>query len=258
MIEINKIYCEDNLATMSKMPSEFVDLVVTSPPYDNLRTYNGFSFDFERTAQELFRVVKKGGIVVWIVGDGMEDGSETLTSFKQALYFKEIGFKVHDTMIWQKHNFANPAKNRYHQIYDFMFILSKGKPKTFNPIKDRPNVEAGKAPRGKNTRRQRDGTFKENKIKVNTEFGMRYNIWRVKTEMNPIHPAQFSEQIASDHILSWSNEGDLIYDPFMGTGTTAISSIKNKCNYIGSEISERYCEYADKRIKNQKSQLELF
>ena len=249
-IEINKIYCEDNLDTMSRMPNDFVDLVVTSPPYDDLRTYGGFTFDFESVAKELHRVVKKGGIVVWIVGDGMKNGSESGTSFKQALFFKEIGFNLHDTMIWQKHNFSNPAKNRYHQIYDYMFIFSKGKPKTFNPIKDRPNIEAGKAPRGRNTRRQRDGTFKENKIKVNTEFGMRYNIWRVKTEMNPIHPAQFSEQIASDHIISWSNEGDLVYDPFVGSGTTAKMAVVNKRNYIASELKIEYCELSNKRLNN--------
>lgn len=253
-IEINKIYCEDNLDTMSRMPNDFVDLVVTSPPYDDLRTYGGFTFDFESVAKELYRVVKKGGIVVWIVGDGMKKGSESGTSFKQALFFKEIGFNLHDTMIWQKHNFSNPAKNRYHQIYDYMFIFSKGKPKTFNPIKDRPNIEAGKAPRGRNTRRQRDGTFKENKIKVNTEFGMRYNIWRVKTEMNPIHPAQFSEQIASDHIISWSNEGDLVYDPFVGSGTVAKECILTNRKYIGSEISLEYCLLAEKRILSCKLQ----
>lgn len=252
MIEINKIYCEDNLVTMGKMPDEFVDLIVTSPPYDDLRAYKGFSFDFEGMVKEMFRVLKTGGIVVWIVGDGMKNGSESGTSFRQALYFKEMGFNLHDTMIWQKHNFSNPAKNRYHQIYDYMFIFSKGKPKTFNPIKDRPNVEAGKSPRGRNTRRQRDGSFKENKIKVNTEFGMRYNIWRVKTEMSPIHPAQFSEQIASDHIISWSNEGDLVYDPFMGSGTTAKMAILNNRNYIGSELSEEYYNLSINRIKNLK------
>ena len=156
-MELNKIYNEDCLDTMAKMPDNFINLTVTSPPYDNLRQYNGYSFDFESIAKELFRVTKQGGVVVWIVGDETVKGSETGTSFKQALFFKEIGFNLHDTMIYQKHNFSNPSSNRYHQIFEYMFVFSKGKPKTFNPIKDRKNIEAGKIGCwGKNTVRQSD------------------------------------------------------------------------------------------------------
>ena len=249
-MEINKIYNEDNLITMSKMSDNFIDLTVTSPPYDSLRTYTGYAFDFEKTARELYRVTKVGGVVVWVVGDGIMDGSESGTSFKQALYFKEIGFNLHDTMIYQKHNFSNPSSNRYHQIFEYMFVFSKGKPKTFNPIKDRKNIEAGKIGCwGKNTVRQSDGTFKENSKKVNSEYGQRYNIWRIKTEMKPNHPAQFPEELANDHIISWSNEGDLVYDPFIGGGTTAKMAILNNRNYIGSEISSEYCKVIDDRLK---------
>jgi site-specific DNA-methyltransferase (adenine-specific) len=243
------IHNEDCLETMARLEPGSIDLTVTSPPYDNLRLYNGYSFDFEAVAKELYRITKDGGVVVWVVGDATVDGSETGTSFRQALFFKEIGFNLHDTMIYQKHNFSNPSSNRYHQIFEYMFVLSKGKPKTFNALKDRPNVEAGKIGSwGKNTSRQVDGTMVERKRKVNTEFGMRYNIWRIKTEMKPLHPAPFPEELARDHVLSWSNPGDVVYDPFMGSGTTAKVAIETDRKYLGSEISSEYWEIAQKRI----------
>ena len=240
--------CLDKLKTLD---DGSIDLTVTSPPYDNLRTYNGFTFDFENIAKELFRVTKQGGVVVWVVGDATINGSESGTSFRQALYFKDIGFNLHDTMIYQKHNFSNPSNNRYHQIFEYMFILSKGKIKTFNPISDRKNIEAGKIGSwGKNTVRQSDGSFKENSKKINSEYGMRYNIWRIKTEMNPLHPAQFSEQLAHDHIISWSNEGNIVLDCFMGSGTTGKMAKQLKRNFIGIEISEEYMNIAIERINN--------
>lgn len=239
---------------MSRIPAGSVNLTVTSPPYDNLRKYNGYSFDFESVARELYRVTKDGGVVVWVVGDATINGSESGTSFRQALFFKEIGFNLHDTMIYQKHNFSNPSSNRYHQIFEYMFIFSKGKPETFNPIKDRPNVEAGNVGSwGKNTSRQVDGSMVERKRKINTEFGMRYNIWRLKTEMSPIHPAQFPEDLAKDHILSWSNVGDTVYDPFMGSGTTAVAALNTGRNYIGSEISREYATQAIERVEKATS-----
>jgi site-specific DNA-methyltransferase (adenine-specific) len=235
---------------MKRMPDDYIDLVVTSPPYDDLRSYNGYSFDFESIAQELFRVVKDGGVVVWVVGDSVQKGSESGSSFRQALHFMSLGFNLHDTMIYQKHNFSNPSSNRYHQIFEYMFVLSKGKPKTFNALKDRPNVEAGKIGSwGKNTSRQVDGSMVERKRKVNTEFGMRYNIWRIKTEMKPLHPAPFPEQLALDHVLTWSVEGDVVYDPFMGSGTTAKACMLSGRDWLGSEISKDYVEIAEKRLQ---------
>jgi DNA modification methylase len=245
----NMIHNENCLDTMALMPDGSIDLTVTSPPYDNLRDYNGYSFDFEPIARELYRVTKDGGVVVWVVGDATINGSETGTSFRQALFFMSLGFNLHDTMIYQKHNFSNPSSNRYHQIFEYMFVFSKGKPKTFNALKDRPNVEAGKIGSwGKNTSRQVDGTMVERSRKVNTEFGMRYNIWRMKTEMKPLHPAPFPEALAEDHILSWSNAGDLVYDPFLGSGTTALCARRLGRNYVGSEISEEYCLVAKARL----------
>ena len=160
---INICYNENCLDTMRKMPDEYVDCTVTSPPYDNLRTYNGYSFDFESVAKELYRVTKQGGIVVWVVADGTEKGSETGTSFRQALFFKDIGFNIHDTMIYEKSGFANPSTGRYHQVFEYMFVLSKGKPKTFNPIKDRENKYKG---------------IQGGEHSFRADFGMRFNVWR--------------------------------------------------------------------------------
>lgn len=181
MLELNKIYNMDCIEGMKMLPDECIDLTVTSPPYDNLRTYNGFEWDFEATAKELFRVTKQGGVVVWIVGDSTIKGSETGTSFKQALFFKECGFNLHDTMIWQK---ISPFqhKNRYISCFEYMFIFSKGKPKTANLIRDRKNKWAGTQVHG--TERQKDGNTKSLSVvqrnKVIKEYGARYNVWNIQ------------------------------------------------------------------------------
>jgi len=267
MIKLNTIYNEDCLITMFKMDDNFIDLTVTSPPYDDLRTYkdhikgnktefNGYSFPFEEIAKELYRITKPGGVVIWVVGDGTNNGSETGTSFRQALYFKEIGFNIHDTMIYQKNNFSNPSSNRYHQIFEYMFVFSKGKPKTFNPIKDRKNIYGGQVGSwGKNTVRQKDGTMKENTKKVIEEYGQRYNVWIYKTSKNGQedevayeHPAIFPSQLVRDQILSWTNEGDIVYDPMIGSGTTARASIDTNRSYIGSELVKEYYEICKKRF----------
>lgn len=229
-MQINKIYNENCLDTMSRMPDNFIDLTVTSPPYDNLRDYKGYSFDFEPIANELFRVTKQGGVVVWVVNDATVNGSETGTSFKQALYFKEIGFNLHDTMIWNKGSFTavGTLVSRYAPVFEFMFVLSKGKPVSFNPIKDRKNKVTGKIG---GRIRQKDGTMKQMSTdgKDRAEYGQRFAIWDVPPCGGNLtgHPAPFPEQLANDHIISWSNDGDLIYDPFMGSGTTAKMAILN-------------------------------
>jgi len=246
----NKIYNENCLDTMKRMEDNLIDLTVTSPPYDNLRDYDGYEFDFESIVKELYRVTKDGGVVVWVVGDSTVKGSETGSSFKQALYFKEVGFNLHDTMIYQKNNFSNPSNNRYHQIFEYMFIFSKGSIKVFNPIKDRKNKRVGV--RKVSPLRNIDGEMiRSNKIKTVSEFGQRYNVWITPTQNIKGHPAPFPEKLASDHIISWSNEGDLIYDPFLGSGTTAKMAKINKRNYIGSEISKDYCKIAEKRLQQE-------
>ena len=246
-MEVNKIYNEDCLETMKRMDDCFLDLTVTSPPYDNLRDYNGYSFDFESIAKELFRVTKNGGVVVWIVGDATIKGSETGTSFKQALFFKECGFRLNDTMIWEKESFSNPFPNRYHQVFEYMFIFTKGKGKTFNPISDRVNKHSGKIV--SSTVREADGSLHARTPKKINKFGKRFNVWKQTVhKKRGGHPATFPEQLANDHIISWSNGGDLVYDPFMGSGTTAKMAISNNRKFIGSEISKEYCEIAEKRI----------
>jgi site-specific DNA-methyltransferase (adenine-specific) len=255
-MEVNKIYNENCLDTMKRMPDNFIDLTVTSPPYDNLRDYKGYSFPFEDIAKELYRVTKQGGVVVWVVGDATIEGSETGTSFKQALFFKECGFNLHDTMIYLKQGFANPSSNRYHQVFEYMFVFSKGVPKTFNGIKDKLN-NWGNTKTGNTTQRQKDGSLLETGKRDIDLYGMRYNVWEVKNEggwnnvdeNTKLHPATFPQLLAFDHIKSWSNENDLIYDCFMGSGTTAKAAIAANRKYIGSEISKEYYDIIQKRLQ---------
>ena len=243
----NKIIQGDCLEEMKKMEENSIDLTVTSPPYDNLRDYKGYSFDFEGIAKELFRVTKEGGVVVWVVGDATIKGSETGTSFKQALYFKEIGFNLHDTMIWRKHSFNHDPRNkRYKQYFEFMFILSKGKPKTYNEIKDIKCKNAGKEYSA--SKRLPSGEIRKyGKIKIN-DFQARSNIWEISGKHDKNHPAVFPEKLAEDHILSWSNEGDTILDPMAGSGTTLKMAKKNNRNYIGIEISQEYVNIIKQRL----------
>ena len=254
-IELNKIYNEDCLETMKRMPDNFVDMTLTSPPYDNLRDYKGYSFDFESIAKELFRITKQGGVVVWVVNDSVVEGSESGTSFRQALFFKECGFNLHDTMIYEKNGSPFPDKTRYFQTFEYMFIFSKGSPKTVNLLVDRKNVWEGSW--GTSSVRQKDGSLKNRTQSSAGEYGVRFNIWRynvglgfsTKDKYAYEHPAMFPEKLASDHIKSWSNEGDLIYDPMIGSGTTGKMAVMLKRNYIGSEISPEYCKIAEERIK---------
>lgn len=241
---------------MSRMQDNFIDLTVTSPPYDNLRTYNGYSFDFESIAKELYRVTKQGGVVVWVVGDATVKGSETGTSFKQALYFKEIGFNLHDTMIWNKGGFSavGALKTRYAPVFEYMFVLSKGIIKTFNPLKDRENKHKQKVVN--KTKRLADGSIRRGIPYISSDYGQRFNIWDIwpVRQKGECHPAPFPEQLATDHILSWSNECDLVYDPFMGSGTTAKMSVLNNRKWVGSEISEEYCKIIEQRVSDAANQ----
>ena len=234
----------DCLERMKEIPDGSVDLTVTSPPYDNLRTYNN-TLDWgehvwKPVLRELFRVTKQGGVVVWVVGDATIEGSETGTSFKQALYAKEIGFNLHDTMIYEKNSSTYPSHSksvRYTQIFEYMFILSKGKPNAVNLIVDKPNKWAG---------------YKDFSGKLKNpvpDFSPRNNIWKYVTSFNGVkHPAPFPESLANDHIISWSNEGDLVFDPFMGSGTTGKMALLNNRKFIGIEKYEGYFEIAKQRI----------
>lgn len=263
MIEVNRIYNENCLDTMARMPDNFIDLTVTSPPYDNLRDYKGYSFDFESIAKELFRVTKIGGVVVWVVGDAVVNGSESLNSFKQCLFFNEIGFNVHDTMIYQKDVMPFPEQTRYNQCFEYMFILSKDKLITFNAIKEKTK---GYKPSKSSTTRNANGKTSSLKYKQGKDERSLFNIWKFGCGYNKTtndecafeHPAMFPEQLVSNHIYSWSNEGDLVYDPFGGAGTTAKMAHIYKRNWILSEISDEYCKIAQKRIQPYLNQTTLF
>ena len=242
------------IAEMQKMESNIIDLTVTSPPYDNLRTYAGtleWNFDiFKQVANELYRITKNGGVVVWVVGDATIKGSETGTSFRQALYFKEIGFNLHDTMIWQKPNAMPKPSNRYEQAFEYMFVLSKGKPKTFNLIKDRKNKDCGRKLDGNKKNEHGIPIPLHGKGKIVKPFGTRRNIWDINADVNNKsgHPAVFPEQLANDHIISWSNENDLVFDPFMGSGTTGKMALLNNRKFIGIEKVPEYFQIAKERI----------
>lgn len=239
-MDTNKIYNENCLATLGRMRDESIDMVLTSPPYDDLRDYNGYEFDFEAIAAELVRVIKPGAVIVWVIGDQVKNGSESGSSFRQALHFMKLGLNLHDTMIYEKNSPSYPARansNRYTQIFEYMFVFSKGKPQA-TLICDKPNKWAG---------------FKDFSGKLKNpvpEFSPRNNIWRYVTSFNGVkHPAPFPESLANDHIITWSRGGHIVYDPFMGSGTTAKMALVNGRNFIGSEISSEYVAIAEKRIE---------
>lgn len=252
---MNKIIQWDCLEVMKSIPDESIDLTVTSPPYDNLRTYNGYFFDFEWIAKELYRVTKEWWVLVWVVWDWVDKkGSETLTSFKQALFFKEIGFTVHDTMIYQKNSYPFPPSNRYYQQFEYMFVFSKWKPKTTNI--QRQKTVWKKETWEVSTTRQADGTTKAMKYQKGKEDRKMDNVWVINTwymrstkdKEAYKHPAIFPDELCERHILSWSNPWDIVLDPFAGSGTTLKMAKKNWRDYIWIEISEEYINIINKRL----------
>jgi len=251
---VGKVYQGNCINCMETMPAECVDMVLTSPPYDNLRSYKGYSFDLDGVIAGLYKVVKPGGVVVWVVGDATSDGSETGTSFKQALRFKDRGFNLHDTMIYGKLNYAPLTHNRYEQSFEYMFVFSKGKPKTFNPIRV-PCKNAGKVEKCGLERRRNYGKmhrmrlYKETAFRPTKNTKIAPNVFYYTSGTGKLgHPAPFPEQLAKDQIMSWSNEGDIIYDPMCGSGTTLKMAKLLGRKWIGSEISEDYCDMARRRV----------
>lgn len=252
------LYNNDCLEQLKLFKSECLDLTITSPPYDNLRTYNleKLSVDYKALAKELYRTTKRGGVVAWVVQDQTINGSKTLSSFRQAIIFQDAGFNVHDVMIWKKDTSSFPRKNAYANVFEYIFIFSKGRPKTFNPIKDRKNKYAGTKIHG--TYRDKDGaSIKRNDKwcdKVVSEYGARFNVWDIPTEkVNKTgHPAVFPLKLVSDLIMSWSNEGDVILDPFMGSGTTGIACQQLNRKFIGIELNKEYFENTKRRINNER------
>lgn len=257
---IGKLINADCRSVLKLLPQECIDLVVTSPPYDDLRNYDGkpdWDFNiFKSVALELYRVMKDGGVIVWVVGDKTKNGAKTLTSYKQALFFSEIGFKIYDVIIYEKTGSGPPHTGRYFNTFEYMFILSKGKPRSINLLRDKPNKWAGHDTYGEVTRREQDGSLTNKGKKTIKQFGVRTNIWKynngygmaTKDNIAYEHPAIFPEKLAEDHILAWSNEGDVVLDIFGGSGTTIKKAIELKRKWLYIEKSEAYCRIAKKRL----------
>lgn len=257
---MNKIICCNCVEGMAGLKPECVDLTVTSPPFGKLRTYKGYEFDYEKILQGLLRVTKPGGIVVWVVADQTDNGSESGDSFRQALYAKDIGFKLHDTMIYMRNSVTNPSPIRYYSCFQYMFVFSKGKPKTTNLIKDHKNKTAGRKATDKH-QREPDGSWRERSCykqqKVRPEYSTRWNVWKYDVGSKCMaddrewvgHPAIFPLKLAEDHIKSWSNLGEVVFDPMSGSGQTVCAAKKLGRNYLGMDISEEYCELIERRLK---------
>lgn len=233
------------------MPAESVDLTVTSPPYDGLRHYEGYAFDFDAIVAELYRVTKVGGVVVWVVGDRI-NGGRSMTSFEQGIGFRDAGFAVHDVMIYQKLNTPFPRSNAYTNAWEFMFVCSKGQPKTFNPLKTATKrngpewLTFNKGPDAVNKKRR--GVLRRTKTRTNV---WPYAVGRGGTTNDKEafeHPAMFPESLALDHILSWSKPGDLVLDPMCGAGTTAKMAALNGRHYLGIDVSDKYIGIATRRV----------
>jgi len=257
-LPLNEIICGDAVEVMQTMPPDSVDLVVTSPPYDDLRNYNGYSFNLDGMARELFRVMKKGGVVVWVVGDQTIKGDETGTSFRQALHFKQVGFNLFDTMIYLKTPRGAVGNNKtYWQTFEYMFVLSKGTPKTINLLKDRENKDERDGDSG--TKRLSDGSLLKLKRAGYSKYGRRTNVWEyligkghsATDNIAYKHPAIFPEKLVQDHITSWSNFGDVVLDPMCGSGTTCKMAKINKRDFIGIDVSSEYCKIAEERLKQK-------
>jgi DNA modification methylase len=252
---INQVIQGECLEVMKHIPDKSIDITVTSPPYDNLRDYDGYSFNFESVAEELYRITKEGGVVVWVVGDATVNGSETGTSFRQALYFKEIGFNLHDTMIYHKLSFVPLTHNRYEQAFEYMFVFSKNKPNTVNHIKI-ATITGGRI---ENPNNWKNINEKKGAIRIRNEVikrnykRIRTNVWGYSVGNNEKteHPAPFPNKLAADHIISWSNEGDLVLDPMSGSGTTCKMAKKLNRRFIGIDVSDKYCQIARDRLANE-------
>jgi site-specific DNA-methyltransferase (adenine-specific) len=253
---INQIIEGNCIEVMRQFDNEVIDLTVTSPPYDDLRNYKGYTFPFEEITKELYRITKNGGIVVWVVADATIDASETGTSFKQALFFKEIGFNLHDTMIFRKKNpIPQIYRKRYNNEFEYMFVFSKGVVKTHNPIMV-DCMHAGLELNGTTYKNySKNEQVREKLAKPVKDKKIKGNIWeyvvgkKEEDQEAKGHPAPFPCQLVRDHISSWTNVGDLVFDPMCGSGTTPRVACEMGRQYIGVDVSHEYCEIARQRVK---------
>lgn len=248
---INQIFNEDCILTMSRMSDNYIDMIITSPPYGESRNYKGYTFNFQAIVKELYRVIKPGGVIIWVVGDVTKNGSESGESFSQALHFMECGFNLHDTMIYYKNNPIPTAGKRYHQHFEYMFCFSKGTPNTFNAITEDTKYKgiANMKNRGKNGELNYKKIERKETKKIGNVFA--YSVGGGISTTDKIaygHPAIFPEKLAEDQIMTWSNPNDIIYDPMCGSGTSLKMAKMLKRNWIGSEIAEEYVKIANTRL----------
>lgn len=255
-MRFGKIYKENCIDTMHRMPDEQLDMTITSPPYDDLREYQGYHFPVEEIAASLFHKTKTGGVVIWVVADRTVNGSETLTSFQHAFTFREAGFLVHDTMLYVKNNpIPSDCGKRYRQAFEYMFCFSKGQPKTFNPITE-PTKSAGTKIKAFRITENGRGNVPLEDIgrKIKTERKVNnifcYNVGTSSSgdKIAFSHPAIFPEKLVEDQILTWTNKDDVVYDCFMGSGTTAKVAHLLGRQWLGSEVSEEYIKIAEARL----------
>jgi DNA modification methylase len=269
----SQIICGDNVTVLKTFPDACVDLVVTSPPYDSLRVAAGYQngFDLVDLCNQLLRVIKPGGMVVWVVADQTVNGARTGTSYKQALHFMSHGFQLFDDIVYLKSGTNFPSKSRYTNTWEHMFCFSKGMPSTINLITDSPRKWLGSW--AKTTNRKKDGTLgastakncgegSKGKASFEGEYGYkaRTNVWNITNGKGFAHPdpggdlayahsATYPLQLAHDHIVSWTNPGDVVLDPFNGAGTTCVAAKMTGRTYVGIDSSPEYCALATKRLE---------
>lgn len=249
-IEIYHGDCREILPSLPK-----VDLVVTSPPYGSVRDYVRYEgVDTLAVLAELACMLIEGGVIVWNTADQVTEGSETGQSFREALHVMSQGLRLHDTMIYCREGVNFPDANRYHPAFEYMFVFSKGAPRCFNGIRDRKNKWGGTTVHG--TQRERDGrmTVPSQNGSLIPDIGLRLNWWILKpasTEPTLDHPARMPISMAQAHVQSWCNAGDLVLDPFMGSGTTLRAAKDLGRKAIGIEICEAYCEIAANRLRQE-------
>ena len=261
---INQIIEGNCVEVMEGFEPNIIDLTVTSPPYDDLRNYKGYVFPFEQIAEQLYRITKPGGVVVWVVNDATIEGSETGTSFKQALHFRDIGFNLHDTMVFRKRNpIPQIYRKRYNNEFEFMFVFSKGIVKTHHPIMV-DCAHAGLELNGTTYKNySKNEQIREKLAKPVKDKKIKGNIWeyvvgkKQEDQEAKGHPAPFPCALVRDHISSWTNKGDLVFDPMCGSGTTCRVAAESDRNYIGIDISHEYVKMARQRIINNEQQLRL-
>ncbi len=258
-LPLNKIICGDCVEVLKSIPDNSIDLVVTSPPYDGIRKYNGFSFNLHSTGKELFRVLKDGGIIAMVIQDQTKNFGKSLTSFKTIIdWCENVGFKLFETIIYKKHG-AEGAwwTKRFRVDHEYIPIFLKGeRPAYFNkePLKI-PSKHGGKTMTGCATRLTNGKTLKSKRVFINP-MKCRGTLWDYTTcgdgtRLKHQHPATFPDKIPVDFIRCFCPKNGIVLDPFIGSGTTALAAIQLNRNYIGIDISKEYCELAKKRIREE-------